>query len=83
MCIRLDERKNLSLRLLCRLSLSSLLDRSPLITVYLYSNHKGGYPMSISPRIPRLCHRCPDRSVEYQKVMASGIEQVGRYGHAW
>lgn len=39
--------------------------------------------MSISSRIPRLCHRCPDRSVEYQKVMASGIEQVGRYGHAW
>lgn len=39
--------------------------------------------MSISPRIPRLCHRCPDHSVEYQKVMASGIEQVGRYGHAW
>jgi hypothetical protein len=39
--------------------------------------------MSISRPIPRLCHGCPGRSVEYQKVMASGIEQVGRYGHAW
>jgi len=39
--------------------------------------------MSISRPILRLCHGCPGRSVEYQKVMALGTEQVGRYGHAW
>ena len=39
--------------------------------------------MSISHPFPRLCHGCPGRSVEYQKVMTPGIEQVGRYGHAW
>lgn len=38
--------------------------------------------MTISRPIPHPCHGCPGRSVEYQKVMASGIEQVGRYGHA-
>ena len=39
--------------------------------------------MSISRPVPHLCLGCPGRSVEYQKVMASEIEQVGRYGHAW
>ena len=39
--------------------------------------------MFISRPIPHLCHGCRDRSVEYQKVITSGIEQVGRYGHAW
>lgn len=39
--------------------------------------------MFTSRPIPRLCHGCPGRSVEYQKVKASGNEQVGRYGHAW
>jgi len=39
--------------------------------------------MSISPPIPRLCHGCPGRSVEYQSVLTMEFEQVGRYGHAW
>jgi len=39
--------------------------------------------MSISHLAPRLCNGCPGGSVEYQKVMTPGIEQVGRYGHAW
>jgi len=39
--------------------------------------------MFISPPIPRLCHGCPDRSVEYQSVLTMEFEQVGRYGHAW
>jgi len=39
--------------------------------------------MSIPRPIPHLCHGCPSRSVEYQRVVASGTEQVGRYGHAW
>jgi len=39
--------------------------------------------MFISPPIPRLCHGCLGRSVEYQSVLTMEFEQVGRYGHAW